>query len=106
MDDMNLGGNGNGKGDSDRGQAPGEDDYDWRETYNDCIAYYVTCKEDRTGCDMCESLCMLAARDAQLVETRDYLQNMSMACASGHFMQDRCALSMRYMFSSSAMRSL
>lgn len=86
---------GNGKqGDrafGDDGFLPGSeptDQYTWQRLYNECIETYVSCKDRREGCEICEQLCMVAAGDAELAETRDYLQNMSVACSSGHFMED------------------
>lgn len=77
------------------------DDYNWQDTYNECVETYVSCKERHEGCEICEQLCLVAARDCELTETRDYLQNMAMACASGHFIEERLAMTLRMMLTSS-----
>lgn len=79
----------------DNGDIPSLDnDYsDWQSLYNECVETYVSCKESHEGCEICEQLCMVAAGDCALEETKEYMQNMAMACASGYFMVESLQLS-------------
>lgn len=62
-----------------------DDDDNFNELYQTCLAYYSQCRQSSENCELCAITCFMTSNRAVVPESKELLAEMAASCEHGSF---------------------
>jgi len=62
-----------------------DDDDNFNELYQTCLAYYSQCRQRSENCELCAITCFMTSNRAVVPESKELLAEMAASCEHGSF---------------------